>query len=246
MNQILLETYLSCLNEEFILQEMKFPSVSSLTDSYKKNIQVIDKVLEDHKITKAEIRSQAEKIASTIKAYSKQGLSSKELASRIQPLVSHSVKSKISDLTSSGNLPLEVIKSIGMTFAIALMNDVAMIVLGGGPAAMIMTVSIFAPLAEELGKNIALRGKYPWVYTGVFSGIEAIMYIIRFSKVPYIFLYRAMGIALHFTTTYVQKKVAEKELSTDSGLEKGYFAGVLIHSLYNSFWILLNFLQRGV
>ena len=246
MNQILLETYLSCLNEKFILQEMKFPSVSSLTDSYKKNIQVIDKVLEDHKITKAEIKSEAEKIALTIKTYSKQGLSSKELASRIQPLVSHSVKSKISELTSSGNLPLEIVKSIGMTFAIALMNNVAVLVLGGGPAAMVMTITIFAPIAEELGKNIAIRGKYPWVYTGVFSGIEAIMYIMKFSKVPYIFLYRAMAIALHFTTTYIQKKVSEKELSTDAGLEKGFFAGVLIHSLYNSFWTIISYSQRGV
>lgn len=106
---------------------------------------------------------------------------------------------------------------------------------------------IVAPLVEELGKKVAINLKIPWLYTGIFSAVEFFMYVVWMlfmgMSLPLIVLKRSFAVLLHFSTTYIQKKISESDDINMNNKEKqklGYRVAVGVHALFNAVAMIIE------
>lgn len=109
---------------------------------------------------------------------------------------------------------------------------------------------VVAPIIEESAKRFAVVEKYPWVYTGIFAGLEMLQYVIGIVASGGIFaaalIIRISALMMHFATTYIQKYFREKgETERSKGIENnlemiGYFLAIGVHFTWNLVGLIFN------
>jgi len=227
-------------------------SIAKMETSFKKNIKATEKYLKDHKVNIGYIKSEAKKASNYINGQHKKGVpadkASKTIVNSIGKKTINKCISQIKKYTESLNIPLseKVIRSLGIFVSLLFMHTLIIAITGpivgtlfGAQSVLIFSVVVLAPILEEYAKRYALLGNYPFIYTGIFSGIEAIMYITMMvsNGIPLAssLIIRAAALTMHFSTTLIQKHFHDKAISSgEEGLSlTGYYLGVAAHSMWN-------------
>ena len=111
--------------------------------------------------------------------------------------------------------------------------------------AEILGATILAPIIEELGKAIAISGKFVLEFFIVFNALEILGYIIEgksYYEIKDILKARFVPLIMHTATTLIEfasksKKILRKLHIPSSQFKLcstiGYILGVIIHSYYN-------------
>ena len=101
---------------------------------------------------------------------------------------------------------------------------------------MLMLSCIVAPIIEESAKRYALLNNYPFLYTGIFAGIEALIYIQGGAPV----FSRIIAFIFHLVTVNIQKKFHDQSISlkNEKFSKFGYYTAIVYHSLWNFFAVL--------
>ncbi len=154
----------------------------------------------------------------------------------------------------------KILKSILIFVIIFFMNSIILnvvalifgtagvtLTIGGIPLAVVLFSIIAAPIIEETAKKYAIDSKYPFIYTGIFAGLELVQYVLIAVFNPAIsigkfIIIRVMTLLMHFSTTLVMKYFKERGEETDN--EKmakiGFIIAISIHVTWNTIAILLN------
>jgi hypothetical protein len=104
---------------------------------------------------------------------------------------------------------------------------------------------VLAPLVEEAAKTFFIKKDMPWVGTLVVFGLEAVQYIFMLilsgATITGTLILRLATILMHFSTTYVQKKIIDKHEIGDKKAEYiAWATGVGIHAAWNAVAIVFN------
>jgi len=232
-------------------------SMSKIQTSFKKNIKLVEKYLKDHKVNLGYIKGEAKKAGDYINTQYKKGVTadkaSKAIVNSIGKKTINKCITQIKKYSETLNINLEekIVRSLGIFVALMFIHGLLLSITGpligslfGAQSIMIFSIVVLAPLLEEYMKRYAILKNYPYVYTGVFSGLEAMLYIgalvSQGTALTSALILRAIVITMHFSTTLIQKHFHDKEIS--SGKEKssltGYYITVAAHSLWNLLAIL--------
>lgn len=263
---LLIESYLYAIlppKDEFELldegaKELIKKNLGKIEKSFVGNIKTAKQFLKDKGANIKEIEKEGRSIGKIIK----KGIDKKQSKEVIFKMVEPKVKSTLikfgrafgggedEERTQSE----KIIRSLRIFLIILVFNSAfsAILIPFFGPlvATSILAITL-APVLEELGKNIAVTSGYPWIYTGIFAGIEGIMYVVMMVlggiPVHMALIFRVIALTMHFLTTFIQVKSYEnkKYSGEEISARKGYIAGVLIHLSYN-FIATLPILMKGV
>ena len=248
------------LSEEYLLQEniiidkisKKLSDISVINNlkyAYSKNQKTLKKILIDNGIDMRMYKKFVDHIVKIFKEDYRKGITPKSMNKTVSRAYNWimSQKEQIiqnikTEMKKNPNQDIEFPEAVAlaliMTFACAIINEVADVVLStlfGPKIGKLLTSCVFGPMNEEFLKYIAIKTGYPFTITGIFAGIEAFTYIRKFMRtikhVGFILqyaAYRLIGVAVHFATLIVSKYFHEKDSPA-----LGYTLGVIIHGLFN-------------
>ncbi len=264
MSPNILDDYISYLQNDLhfninedILYEFSLIDTNKMVKSYEKNMKAVKMFLSDHGVDIRYIEGQAKKASLIIKKSQKRNIPAKEVTQTIikkilKPMASKLVKgAKVSVDDTAVNTDAEIfekiLKSLGIFIIVLFVTSVigSWVASIGLSQAHILFIGacIVAPFVEEYAKRVAILGDYPFIYTGIFAGLEAIMYIVGsvVTEVPIatIIIIRTIAFAFHFATTHIQK-LFHDESKIDSNVNSitGYYIAVAIHMLWNALWLV--------
>lgn len=250
----LIKNYLGYLNTtplneqqlmEYVNNYLTESSVSkeSIMQSYNKNLKATEIFLKKYKVNLSYIKSEAQKAAKFVNSQREKGIKPDITAKHLVNTIGKKFISKVIDPAKNEmGVGEKVLKSI-IVFSILLF--VVSFIGGIGDslfspiAATFFGACIIAPLFEEYAKRFALLGNYPYIYTGIFAGLEAMIYIIGMTAAgtPLATALIARGIAFvfHFSTTMVQKHYHDQAVKDDNETTSnmGYWVAVCMHFSWN-------------
>lgn len=243
------------INEGFVQN-----NIDKLTNSYNKNINTVKKVLIDHGINVNRIKSKGILLSKTFKNDIRNREKPEVIQSKIIKGVAKIVREEAISVKKEFDaleLSEKIISSIFIFLIVLLLNTFLSLVgaiLFSPQIASILLALVIAPIIEESAKRLAIVQKYPWIYTGIFAGLELLQYVTSLISaggmiVP-ILIIRLLALLMHFSTTFVQKYFREKETEKtedEEGLEFknkmdkiGYFLAIAIHVLWNTVSLIMN------
>lgn len=242
MNCILLDSYLNYLEETDLL-ELSFPSgtYSKIQKSVSNNISTLSKYLKkEHKIDINAIKIDAKKTATLVsRKLEKANIDTKNISKEIVEKNEIFVEHELEKLS----IPSSIVHSISILITVLYLSFVAIFLCGlllGPQIGAIVSCCVIVPFIEEAGKNIAVIGKYPWIYTTIFASFEFFSYMFlpslqSISLSKKIFL-RSFALIMHFMTTLSQKVHFEKGKEIDEHVRARHslIIGTLLHAFFNS------------
>ena len=238
--------------DSIITESLVSNKIDKLQESYNKNIKLVEKYLYDKGININRIRSSASKVAESVKNDFKNKKDPKEIQNKIIKSAYKIVKTEVSSVAKkyeTMSTSEKIVNSLIIFVLVLFMNSLAAIIatifFGPQLATTLLTI-LLAPLIEEAAKKFAIEEGYPWIYTGIFAGLEMAQYVVQIIAaggilVPALIV-RLLALMMHFGTTYVQKYYQEKG-QTDSTTDwamVGYCLGVFIHVLWNVMGTVYN------
>jgi hypothetical protein len=143
-------------------------------------------------------------------------------------------------------LPQKVITAILITLVVYLINTFTMMLIPP-PLGVIICVGFTAPIIEEYAKRLAIQSEMPWIFAGVFSGIEFFSYVFKYISIGVepiqAIILRLSPIILHFYTTWFQKLYHDASIRTNKPMlsKLGFFIAVFLHMFNN----LIALIQMG-
>lgn len=256
--QITLEYYLEIMqvHEDIMLYEgifddiKKFTSriskstLSTLKRVYVNNIAIIRKILNEHKINISKVENDSKKLALAVKSKMIYAMKTgtdiqtqvnKSITEGIIKSVTETVEDFGGDDTSKSIVLLVIVIAIN-SLIITLCSAVALTY----PIVSVIPAILVAPITEEIAKQIAIRGDYPWLYTSIFAGTEMAMYIIDLTSkgmaLGLVVIARIISVMFHFTTMIIQKSFYESGVESGDETQKqtGLFIGMILHCTWNS------------
>lgn len=233
------------LNVEPLLESF---SETKALESYKNNLKVAKDFLKDKGISLSSIKSISNKFSPKIKKMMDSGLSPKEASSKISKDVSKEMITLLKKVKQSNpNMTQKIIGSVSIFTMLILSQSFIVGFLGGlisPEIAMRVAAVTLAPVFEEYAKRVAIRRKYPFVYTGIFAGVEFLMYVIdlvsRGANLPRTIIMRSITLLMHFSTTFIQKLIIDKYGIDSFAGRISWIIAVVIHSLFNILGIIYN------
>ena len=249
-NTLILESYLQTIQleqfiEEFSIKDISSSMINKLKKSYVTNMKLTKQFLTDNGFNYQAIQKETTQVTKKFKTQLENGTAKKE---EITKAVSASIIKLCKMNEKSTSFGQALYKSIILFLIVLFINSFlgvfAMALNAVVPAAgTIFLCCVVAPLTEETAKNISIKGKYPWVYTGLFSGLEALMYISQAAALgmtlPVAIVVRGMAMLFHFSTTIVQKHIMDEEKGDkkdyDEKLNKSALGtGIVMHACWNA------------
>jgi hypothetical protein len=220
--------------------------LKKLKDLMPKKLQLIEKALSRYKIGINGLKNKAKAESKNLKKEFDSGKSpedvSKIITKRASQAISQSLN-KSKDKLMGLNLTEKILISLVAFLVIVYINTLLVSVLtlsGVGPDIAHKVLSIvIAPMVEEAAKTFFIERGLPWVGTAVVFGLEYIQYTIQLifkgpAVIGRMMIVRLSSLLLHFTTTFIQKKIIEKgEENKKDYLFTAWIAGVAVHSMWN-------------
>lgn len=211
------------------------PLIEKSKKSYRHNMMVIKRVLKDHGIDVKKLENESRRVGNSIKSDLKNG-NVKSITKKIADTINVFIKDSSQDLLLSTDSKVKrsillfiCMLAIGLCFS----TPFSLISLD------VVIPVIIGPITEEIAKNIAIEGKYPWIYTGIFSGIEFVQYVIILlisgATLGGTVLLRLAAVVMHFVTTMIQKYFKEKgdKIDDDTKNITGLYIGTAVHVTFN-------------
>ena len=254
MSAILMDGYLGYIQlteKDYMLNEGITPQ--RVTTFVTKQINGIENKLKKFGVNVSQIKRKAKSMVPMLKREYEAGKSIDEVSKILmkaarQTVISYLTKAKheiaefgVSEkiiLSLAGFIIILFINSFLLSFASAFLNP---------QLALNITAIVVAPMVEEAVKNYFIQMNMPWIGTSIVFGIEAIMYIMTLASkglnIPKTVIVRLVSLLMHFTTTYIQKKVIESsksEIDKSQKIFTAWIIGVGIHASWNIFATIMN------
>jgi len=233
--------------QESLVTKVKIDTLVKYT---KKNLKNIENSLIDYGVDIKRIKRKSLNLATSLRSDLKKREDPDKIEKKIikegREIIKDEIilfKKNFDDKSLIEKILLSVVILILIIFLSYLGFSILSFFFGEFAAFIVFSIAI-APMIEEFGKRLAIHGKYPWLYTGIFSGLEMLGYVIGFMKMggnilPYIIL-RLIAVLMHFSTTYVQKYFMDKKEQDINYTDMGYFLAILIHSSWNLLALIFN------
>ncbi len=258
MRQITLKYYLEIMqvHENVMLYEGVFGDmrkfVSKISKStlptlkrvYANNMSTIRKILHDHNINTVKVENDSKRLALAIKSKMSYAI---KTGTEIQTELNHTITERIiKSVTESvedfgGD---DTAKSIVLLVLVVAINSLIMtlcvMMTPAFPLAAVLPAIIVAPITEEIAKQIAIRGNYPWLYTSIFAGTEMALYLVNLTamgiSLGVAVFARVIAVMFHFTTMIIQKSFYDEGIETgdESKKQTGLFVAMILHCTWNS------------
>ena len=218
-------------------------SVDSIKKSFTTNFDIIKQILNKYNIDKEYIKSEALKVGKFIINQQEKRVDPKTVSSNIVDKIGKKIIKRTTDQLQTENpglvLTSQIITSVCITafiFFIQTFLHAVLLHTFSAPVAMLMLACIVAPIIEESAKRYALLNNYPFLYTGIFAGIEALIYIQGGAPV----FSRIIAFIFHLVTVNIQKKFHDQSISlkNEKFSKFGYYTAIVYHSLWNFFAVL--------
>ena len=214
------------------------PLIEKSKKAHNNNMKVIKRVLRDYGIDVKQLEAKARKVGSSIKSDLKNH-NEKNITKKIADVVTKFIEESSEDLKDITDSKVK--RSLLLLLCLFVIGSILSlpIMIISPQIGIIIITCVIAPITEEVAKNIAIKGDYPWIYTGIFSGIEFVQFTtaLLLSGVPLraAILIRTITVIIHFTTTMVQKYFKEKgdKISDSTKNVTGLYIGTIIHVIFN-------------
>lgn len=230
--------------------------IDKLKDSYDKNIKIVKKILLDNGIDVSRIQNQGLLLGKTVKNDIKnrekpEVIQNKLIkgAAKIIKKEAISAKKSFEEKSLSEKIARSLFIFVIVLFLNTLFGGIFIGFLGSQVGIAVLAV-VIAPLVEESAKRLSIIHDHPWIYTGIFAGLELLQYVILLISaggllVP-VLIVRLIALLMHFSTTFIQKYFKEKgEEKNKQGMENnlemiGYFLAIGIHVTWNIIGLIMN------
>jgi hypothetical protein len=260
-NHIILENYLEFLHyveQSDILTEQEIEilvegiSKEKIVNLTKKKLQIVEKLLKKMKINVGKLRGEAKKAGEKIQGEFKKGTKPEDVG---KILTKHAIKNlkahlnQIEDMELGEKIALGFVGFLVVFYFNSVIMTALMMVLSSNPElVMQITAVVVAPMIEEALKSYFINKNMPWTGTLIFSGFELIQYLIQgvFGglKITKMLIIRLTSLLMHFSTTFIQKKIIETSKEHDIDEDKAAFiawvTAVVIHASWNTLALYLN------
>lgn len=259
MNNLFLDEYLNILNED-ILNEGIFKDdaykIIKLIQNYKLNLFFGEKFLKDAKIKIKNIKEDARNTGNFVIGMIKKKRSNESISNFIKDktikVVSKNLKEISSEIKESykSHGILNIILIIIVLITVIYLNTTFFIIISNfmsQQAAFTVTAIICAPIVEEYAKRFAILKGFPYLYTTIFGVTEMMQYVGGMLIAGYhpikSLMIRIMTLAMHYSTTILQKyyhdksiilKDENKDRYDQNESMKGYIFSVAVHSMWNT------------
>jgi tryptophan-rich sensory protein len=242
--------------EDLLEEGFNQNKIDKLKDSYDKNIKIVKKILLDNGIDVSRIQNQGLLLGKTVKNDIKnrekpEVIQNKLIkgAAKIIKKEAISAKKSFEEKSLSEKITRSLIIFVIVLFLNTLFAGIFIGFLGAQVGIAVLAV-VIAPLVEESAKRLSIIHDYPWIYTGIFAGLELLQYVISLISaggllVP-VLIVRLIALLMHFSTTFIQKYFKEKgEEKNKQGMENnlemiGYFLAIGIHVTWNIIGLIMN------
>lgn len=242
--------------EDLLEEGFNQNKIDKLKDSYDKNIKIVKKILLDNGIDVSRIQNQGLLLGKTVKNDIKnrekpEVIQNKLIkgAAKIIKKEAISAKKSFEEKSLSEKITRSLIIFVIVLFLNTLFGGIFIGFLGE-QVGMAVLVVVIAPLVEESAKRLSIIHDHPWIYTGIFAGLELLQYVISLISaggllVP-VLIVRLIALLMHFSTTFIQKYFKEKgEEKNKQGMENnlemiGYFLAIGIHVTWNIIGLIMN------
>jgi hypothetical protein len=252
----LIEDYLNYIHmeEQYNLTEqetemlIEMISKDDVAKFVKKQLKFIEGVLKTFKVNIKYIKDAASKNVVKLERAFQDGKTPEQISSimvtdgyNALKKETSKIKDKFKEIPTDKKLWIALLSFIVIVYVATLISVALSSVIANPVVVTYITSIIVAPMIEEAAKNYFIARGMPWVGTGVVFGLELIQYMlgVLFSGTKVIIKFLALRIVallMHFSTTYVQKKIIEKgEESGKDAAFKAWIVGVGIHMLWNLF-----------
>ncbi len=230
--------------------------IDKLKDSYDKNIKIVKKILLDNGIDVSRIQNQGLLLGKTVKNDIKnrekpEVIQNKLIkgAAKIIKKEAISAKKSFEEKSLSEKIARSLFIFVIVLFLNTLFGGIFIGFLDPEVGIAVLAV-VIAPLVEESAKRLSIIHDHPWIYTGIFAGLELLQYVISLISaggllVP-VLIVRLIALLMHFSTTFIQKYFKEKgEEKNKQGMENnlemiGYFLAIGIHVTWNIIGLIMN------
>jgi len=231
---------------DLLSEDVVKEQINTIENSFNKNLSNIKKILISHgvdiKRLQLDSRSLANRFKLDVKEKKDPRILGQDISKGIHRIVVNQEKSITNVTDNDMRKAIHIFLCIMVVITIFQVLTLSLVAVGfiSEMSSFVLTSVVFAPILEEAGKHIAITQNVPWVYTGIFAGAEAIIYIIRYaySGIPFITLLiaRAVAFGLHFALTYIQKYFYDKSVKEkdETLAHTGYITAVGLHALYNT------------
>jgi tryptophan-rich sensory protein len=242
--------------EDLLEEGFNQNKIDKLKDSYDKNIKIVKKILLDNGIDVSRIQNQGLLLGKTVKNDIKnrekpEVIQNKLIkgAAKIIKKEAISAKKSFEEKSLSEKITRSLIIFVIVLFLNTLFAGIFIGFLGAQVGIAVLAV-VIAPLVEESAKRLSIIHDHPWIYTGIFAGLELLQYVISLISaggllVP-VLIVRLIALLMHFSTTFIQKYFKEKgEEKNKQGMENnlemiGYFLAIGIHVTWNIIGLIMN------
>jgi len=230
--------------------------IDKLKDSYDKNIKIVKKILLDNGIDVSRIQNQGLLLGKTVKNDIKNREKPEVIQNKLIKGAAKIIKKEAISAKKSfeeKSLSEKIARSLFIFVIVLFLNTLfGGIFIGflGAQVGMVVLAVVIAPLVEESAKRLSIIHDHPWIYTGIFAGLELLQYVISLISaggllVP-VLIVRLLALLMHFSTTFIQKYFKEKgEEKNEQGMENnlemiGYFLAIGIHVTWNIIGLIMN------
>lgn len=242
--------------EDLLEEGFNQNKIDKLKDSYDKNIKIVKKILLDNGIDVSRIQNQGLLLGKTVKNDIKnrekpEVIQNKLIkgAAKIIKKEAISAKKSFEEKSLSEKITRSLFIFVIVLFLNTLFGGIFIGFLGEQVGIAVLAV-VIAPLVEESAKRLSIIHDHPWIYTGIFAGLELLQYVISLISaggllVP-VLIVRLVTLLMHFSTTFIQKYFKEKgEEKNKQGMENnlemiGYFLAIGIHVTWNIIGLIMN------
>lgn len=243
------------LEQNFSINERELLNELSLGDIKKvfKKINIAEKIVERYGITKSSIKSVALQCSKTVKNLYKKGTTPEEASKEISNIILEKSKNNLKLLSKKVNelsIGEKIFIALIMIYILLVFSSIISTVLAvfvDQETLISITTIIVAPMLEEALKSFFINMNMPWTGTAVVFGIELIQYVIMIllteGKLVKALLVRAAGLLMHFTTTFIQKKLIDAAKGSNHEevvLFAAWLSGVCIHVTWNFIAVKYN------
>ena len=208
----------------------------------------MEKILKSHKVNVSKIKTQSARLKNDLIKLYEDGKTpeqaSKIMVKKASVIVKDAANKVIENAKDLDLSEKVMIGIIGFIIIIVINTAILGMLLryAGIQAATYITTIIVAPMVEEATKAYFIDLGMPWVGTGIVFGIELGMYMFTLislgaNKVRAL-LVRLITLLVHFTTTFIQKKIVEKNEDDETAKIKAWAVGVGIHMSWNLFGMI--------
>jgi len=258
--QILINNYLGFLQsieQSYVITEtdylIEIISKEKLTNLTKKQLEFVEKTFAKYKINISSLKSKAKQQAYKLKAEFDKGKTPEEVSNKLVLHVSKEVKNvlkkskdKIKEISTTKKILISIIAFLIMVYVNTIISQLLLLVISNPSTIISIIVLVVAPMIEEASKNFFIKKDMPWIGTSVVFGLEAVHYIAQLifsggAAIARMAVIRLVALLMHFSTTYVQKKIIEKGEAEEK--DRAFIAwtiGVGIHVSWNALALLIN------